>query len=56
MHEKLDVPDATVKWLEGSGSGDGVTVFVAETTKAVEMYNSWRAEGKKVGGVFHSTC
>lgn len=52
MHEKLGVPDATVEWLESKG----IEVYVAETRKAVEMYNVWTREGKKVGGVFHSTC
>lgn len=52
MHEKLGVPDATIRWLESKG----IEVQVAETRKAVEIYNSLAQEGKKVGGVFHSTC
>ena len=52
MHESLGVPDATVKWLESQG----VEVYVAETRKAVETYNVLAREGKKVGGVIHSTC
>ena len=52
MNEKLGVPDATVRWLEGQG----LTVHVAETRKAVEIYNRLVEDGAKVGGVFHSTC
>jgi hypothetical protein len=34
----------------------GIGVFVAETKSAVEIYNSLAADGRKVGGLFHSTC
>ena len=51
MEERLEVPDSTVEWLEARG----VTVHVAETTEAVELYNSLRATSA-VGGLFHSTC
>lgn len=33
----------------------GITVYVEETRKAVELYNLL-AEDKLVGGLFHSTC
>ena len=47
----LQVDPSTVTYLEGKG----VTVHVAETRKAVEIYNS--LVGKTaVGGLFHSTC
>ena len=52
MDEKLGVPDSTVRWLEDKG----VKVHVAETRKAVEIYNRLLEEGVKVGGCFHSTC
>ena len=52
MDEKLGVPDSTVRWLEDQG----VKVHVAETRKAVEIYNRLLEEGVKVGGCFHSTC
>lgn len=52
MHEKLGVPDATVKWLEAKG----IEVYVDETRKAVEAYNVLAREAKKVGAVIHSTC
>ena len=52
MEEKLEVPDATVQWLEDQG----INVHVAETQKAAEIYNRLVDEGVKVGGCFHSTC
>lgn len=52
MEEKLGVPDATVQWLEEHG----IKVHVAETRKAVEIYNRLLDDGVKVGGCFHSTC
>ena len=52
MDEKLGVPDSTVHWLEKQG----VKVHVAETRKAVEIYNRLLEDGVKVGGCFHSTC
>jgi hypothetical protein len=51
MEERLEVPQSTVDWLENRG----VTVHVAETTKAVTLYNRLR-ETSAVGGLFHSTC
>jgi hypothetical protein len=52
MDLKLHVPDATVGFLEAKG----LEVHVAETRKAVKIYNSLVASGTAVGGVFHSTC
>ncbi|MCJ1329130.1 hypothetical protein MMC10_005808 [Thelotrema lepadinum] len=52
MDEKLQVPQATVEWLQGKE----VKVHVAETRKAMEIYNSLVDEGVAVGGLFHSTC
>ncbi len=34
----------------------GVETIVAETTEAVSRYNTMVAEGRAVGGLFHSTC
>jgi hypothetical protein len=51
MEERLEVPASTVEWLQARG----VTVHVAETTAAVELYNRLR-ETAPVGGLFHSTC
>jgi len=47
----LRVPAETVAYLEERG----VTVHVAETTKAVDIYNDLCATAA-VGGLFHSTC
>lgn len=33
-----------------------VSVYVAETKAAVEIYNALAASRAKVGGLFHSTC
>jgi len=33
-----------------------ITVHVAETKAAVEIYNGLVSNGKAVGGLFHSTC
>jgi hypothetical protein len=33
-----------------------VTVHVAETRKAAEIYNELADRGEAVGGLFHSTC
>lgn len=35
---------------------NNITVHVAETNEAVEIYNRLIAEGRAVGGLFHSTC
>ena len=52
MDKKLEVPETTVRWLEEKG----IKVHVAQTSKAVEIYNQLVDEGVKVGGCFHSTC
>ncbi|MET7426006.1 Mth938-like domain-containing protein [Dactylosporangium sp. NPDC005555] len=51
MEERLSVDPATLRML----ASRGVTVHVAETTEAVEIYNELIGEGP-VGGLFHSTC
>ncbi len=33
-----------------------ISVHIAETKAAVEIYNALVSEGKAVGGLFHSTC
>jgi hypothetical protein len=47
----MQVPESTVTFLQRQG----ITVHVAKTAKAVEMFNSMPA-GKKVIGAFHLTC
>ncbi|CAL1572000.1 unnamed protein product [Knipowitschia caucasica] len=52
MSEALQVPGSTLEVVRGRG----VEVCVLQTEKAVEEYNRLAAEGRRVGGVFHSTC
>jgi hypothetical protein len=51
MDQQLGVPEATVAAL----TARGVEVHVAETSAAVELYNSLVGSAA-VGGLFHSTC
>ena len=34
----------------------GIEYHIEETKRAVELYNSLTEQGKRVGGIFHSTC
>ena len=34
----------------------GIEYHIEETKKAVDLYNSLVSQGKRVGGIFHSTC
>lgn len=34
----------------------GIEYHIEETTRAVELFNALAKQGKKVGGIFHSTC
>lgn len=52
MLRRLRAPVETRDWLES----EGVETIVAETRQAVKAYNRLAAEGKPVGGLFHSTC
>ena len=51
IQERLGVDPATLRLLEDRG----ITVHRAETSRAVEIYNSL-AGTEAVGGLFHSTC
>ena len=51
VESRLEVDPRTLKFLEEHG----VAVHVAETLRAVELYNSL-ADTQPVGGLFHSTC
>jgi hypothetical protein len=48
----LEVPPETIRWLEERG----VEVIVEETRAAVARLHEQIAMGRKVGGLFHSTC
>ncbi|MEU8419535.1 Mth938-like domain-containing protein [Micromonospora sp. NPDC048835] len=52
MHLQLRVDARTLGLLEECG----VSVHVAETTEAVQIYNSLARGGTAVAGLFHSTC
>jgi hypothetical protein len=52
MQLQLQVDPSTVELLEQRG----VTVHIAETTEAVQVYNDLAANGAAVAGLFHSTC
>ncbi len=51
MYQRLRVTPETLRWLEDRG----VAAHVLSTEEAVRLYNELR-EGRKVGGLFHSTC
>jgi hypothetical protein len=51
MNKQLQIDPVTRRYLEQRS----VTVHVAETREAVEIYNEL-AEGAPVAGLFHSTC
>ena len=48
----LQVPQATIDWVKSKGK----KCHVGRTPEMIELYNELVAQGKKVGGVFHSTC
>uniref|UniRef100_A0A8C6WUE8 Mth938 domain-containing protein n=1 Tax=Neogobius melanostomus TaxID=47308 RepID=A0A8C6WUE8_9GOBI len=52
MSEALQVPGPTLDFV----TGRGVEVTVLQTEKAVDEYNRLAAQGRKVAGIFHSTC
>ena len=49
---RLDVPAETEETLRKQG----ISYHIENTKKAVELFNDLVREGKRVGGVFHSTC
>lgn len=52
MNRRLRVQDRTLDFLQERG----VEAHVADTERAVRLYNQLRDEGRAVGGLFHSTC
>ena len=52
MNERLGVMSETLQMLDEHG----IETHVLQTEKAVEQYNALQAEGRQVGGLFHSTC
>jgi hypothetical protein len=49
---RLGVTDETKALL----AEKGIQVHVANTIKAVDLFNRLTKQGKRVGGLFHSTC
>jgi hypothetical protein len=52
MNERLQVMSETLRMLEKAG----VETHVLPTEEAVARYNDLQADGRPVGGLFHSTC
>jgi hypothetical protein len=52
MNERLQVMDETLDRLDAAG----VEAHVLQTEAAVDRYNDLQADGRPVGGLFHSTC
>jgi hypothetical protein len=52
MLVRLRTCQETLEMLEKKG----ITVHIAETNEAAELYNGLIADGEVVGGLFHSTC
>lgn len=61
-HEKGHLKNALRLFCQVSSSTldfvrqKGVDVRVLQTEEAVAEYNKLASEGRKIGGVFHSTC
>ena len=49
---KMKVSPATEEILKSLG----IEYYIHDTKKAVEVFNSLFQQGKKVGGIFHTTC
>ena len=52
MNERLKVKPETLRMLDDCD----VEAHVLQTETAVERYNEFQAQGKRVAGLFHSTC
>ena len=52
MNRRLQVKSETLQMLEDQG----VESHVLQTEAAVERYNELQDDGKRVAGLFHSTC
>lgn len=52
MQRMLHTPPETKQLLRSRG----IAYHSEETRRAVEMFNDLMKQGKKVGGIFHSTC
>jgi len=52
MQNVLKVPQETIQYAKEKGK----EYHVGETREMVKLYNTLVNQGKKVGGLFHSTC
>jgi hypothetical protein len=52
MQKRLNICRETEELMQSRG----VAYHIEETQKAVKKYNELVGEGKRVGGIFHSTC
>ncbi len=52
MNEVLQTKPETIKYLEKNGK----EYHQLQSEKAAQKYNELVAQGRKVGGLFHSTC
>ncbi len=51
-YSRLQTQQETLSFLENSG----IKTIVAETKKAVQIYNDFAERNTKVAGLFHTTC
>ena len=52
VHSMLQTCAETKRVLQEQG----IEYHIEGTKKAAELYNSLTDQGKRVGGIFHSTC
>jgi hypothetical protein len=52
MNSRLRILPETEKLLYSRG----IEYHTEQTTRAIEMFNKLMRQGRKVGGIFHSTC
>jgi hypothetical protein len=52
MNLRLHTLPKTEKLLQSRG----IEYHIEQTSQAVEMFNKLMRQGRKVGGIFHSTC
>ena len=56
MHDKLQTSKETVDLLEEKKMKNDQDYFILSTKDAVERYNQYAKEKRRVGALIHSTC
>ena len=56
MHDKLQTSKETVGLLEEKKMKNNLDYFILSTQDAVERYNQYVKDKKRVGALIHSTC